>query len=243
MNPIPQARIAALLLISALTLTSCGGEDGLDDLIDDALDDDAIRYVAFGASDATGVGAVPPSEGYVFRILDGLDDAVQQDVNLINLGVPGAEVDVVRNEVETYLAVDEGNDTDLVTITTGANDIIGGVTPEQFSAELRNILSELTEETEAFIVIGNIPDLTRLPTFIEEPDPDVTPERVVTFNTIIAQLAAEFNVTIADLASIVITEDMVFDLDGFHPSNEGHEAFADVFLPIILPQFPATAGT
>ena len=45
-----------------------------------------IFYVALGASDAVGVGASPPTEGYVFRIQDELEKRVD-DVPFEGAGV------------------------------------------------------------------------------------------------------------------------------------------------------------
>ena len=51
--------------------------------------------LALGASDATGVGALPLTEGYVFLIKRELDKRVP-GVALVNLGVPGARVDLIK---------------------------------------------------------------------------------------------------------------------------------------------------
>ena len=50
-------------------------------------------YLALGASDATGVGATPLTEGYVFLVKRELDRRMP-GVFLINLGVPGARIDL-----------------------------------------------------------------------------------------------------------------------------------------------------
>src|SRR5881628_229690 len=55
-------------------------------------------YLALGASDATGVGALPLTEGYVFLIKAELDKRVP-GVALVNLGVPGARVDLIKEQV------------------------------------------------------------------------------------------------------------------------------------------------
>src|SRR4030095_10445047 len=57
----------------------------------------AFVYRARGASGATGVGALPLTEGYVFLIKRELDKRVP-GVALVNLGVPGARVDLIRQQ-------------------------------------------------------------------------------------------------------------------------------------------------
>lgn len=37
-------------------------------------------------------------------------------------------------------------------------------------------------------------------------------------------------------------EHYVSDIDGFHPSNAGHAAIAELFLRLILPQFAPSSG-
>lgn len=200
--------------------------------------DEELLYVAIGASDAVGIGASPLTNGYVFKIRDSLEEE-SFNVDLRNLGILGAELDRIKLAVEILLS-DIGSglvgNPDLITIWVGANDIISGVNPEEFESNLESILEQLFAETSAFIVIANIPDLTQLPRFIENPSDNVTLERVNTFNGIIENLAEEFGIPVVDLFSVEITDSFISQ-DGFHPSNEGHQRIADLFLEIILPQF------
>lgn len=191
-----------------------------------------ILYVALGASDAAGIGAVPPTEGYVYRIEEALERE-GRSVQLLNLGVPGGEVGTIADSLDALLAT--GADPDLVTLWTGANDIIAGADVEGFRETLEDILAALRNETDAFVVIGNIPNLTQLPRYRENPDRDVTPERIAAFNEAIRDLAAAYEVPVADLTSPPITDEMVSDVDGFHPNNQGHLVVAQQFLNVIRP--------
>lgn len=93
------------------------------------------------------------------------------------------------------------------------------------------------EAPDAIIVIGNVPDLTQLPRFMDDPSDDVTLERIMAFNEVIENLAQEFNLPpVVDLFSVMVTDDFVAD-DGFHPSDEGHQIIAELFLEIILAEF------
>lgn len=195
---------------------------------------DEISYTALGASDAVGIGAIPPTEGYVFRIQNELEEQVD-DVPFVNLGLPGADVAAIENTLDSFLVL--GREPDLVTLWTGPNDVIRGDDPEDFEGDLEDILAQLRDETDAVIVMANVPELTELPRFEEEPDPDVTEARVEAFNGAIERQADEFNVSIVDLHEEGIEEDLVSDIDGFHPNNEGHRRIAEEFLEVILPQF------
>ena len=74
--------------VCCLFLAACGGSK-----------EKPIEYIylAFGASDATGVGAVPLTEGYVYLIARELDRRVH-GVFLVNLGVPGARIDLIKEQ-------------------------------------------------------------------------------------------------------------------------------------------------
>ncbi len=189
-------------------------------------------YLALGASDAAGVGASPLTEGYVFLIKEELDRRLP-GVALLNLGIPGARIHLIKEQVRVALRVEmEAN---LVTVWTGANDLVHGDDPKVFQQDLRFILQNLRKEVSRVIVIANLPDLTQLPRFRENPSPVVTLERVRAFNRAIEQEARAFGAPVVDLFAQPVREDLVFDLDGFHPNDAGHREIARLFLQVILP--------
>ncbi|HMD80916.1 MAG TPA: hypothetical protein VKE92_06385, partial [Anaerolineales bacterium] len=102
-------RIAQVFAIMAcaLTLTFCAGSR-----------DRPIKfvYLALGASDAVGVGAIPLTDGYVYLIKRDLDRRMP-GVFLMNLGVPAARIDLIKEEVR--LAAQVGTKAQLVTLWTG----------------------------------------------------------------------------------------------------------------------------
>jgi acyl-CoA thioesterase-1 len=123
-----------------------------------------------------------------------------------------------------------------VTLWTGPNDVIRGDDPEDFESDLGDILAQLHDETDAVIVVANIPELTELPRFEEEPDPDVTEQRIEAFNQAIERQAGEFDASVVDLHEEGIEDDLVSDVDGFHANNEGHQRIAERFLEVISPK-------
>jgi lysophospholipase L1-like esterase len=191
-----------------------------------------IVYLAIGASDAAGMGAEPLTNGYVFRIADELDERVDQ-VFLAPLAIPGADTEQLDAALELLLASEiEPN---LVTVWTGANDVIRGVDADDFEDELDEMFERLRDRTNGVIVAGNIPDLTELPRFREDPDDNVTRERIEEFNDAIAEQAEDHDVLLVDLYAEPVEDDLVSDEDGFHPNDEGHRRIADEFLEVILP--------
>ena len=191
-----------------------------------------IVYVALGASDAAGVGAEPITRGYVFRIADALDDRVAEVV-LANLGVPGADAEQIDQALELFLKSEV--EPNLVTVWAGANDVIQGEDADDFEDQIEAIFERLRERTDGLIVAANIPDLTALPRFRDNPDDNVTRERIQEFNEAIAAQAEDNDVLLVDLYSEPVEDDLVSDRDGFHPNNEGHQKIADRFLEVILP--------
>ncbi len=188
-------------------------------------------YLALGASDATGVGATPLTEGYVFLIKQDLDRRMA-GVFLINLGIPGARIDLIKEQVR--VAGQLGTKANLVTVWTGANDLVRGDDPKTFRQDLRFILQMLRDDVSENIVIGNLPDLTRLPRFQRAPDPRVTLARVTAYNDAIAQEARDVGATVVDLFTQPVREELIFDVDGFHPNDAGHREIARLFLQSIL---------
>ncbi|MCB0339398.1 MAG: hypothetical protein KDD53_07330 [Bdellovibrionales bacterium] len=208
------------ILLFSFIFSACGSSDS------------DVKYVAIGASDATGIGATPLTKGYVFEIDNGLDELCG-GAEFFNLGIPGVEADQVEN-VEVPAAREL--DPNLITIWIGSNDLVAGRSVESFQADLIGILMTLSVDTDAAIFIANIPMLPNLPRFQDEPDSDVTKERVDAYNGVIADEAQAVGAVLVDLSNIPITNVLISD-DGFHPSDQGHQAIAEIFLDNILPTF------
>ena len=193
---------------------------------------DRIIYLAIGASDAAGIGARPLTRGYVFRIADELERRVDR-VFLAPLAIPGAGTEQLDAALELFL--ETGIKPNLVTVWTGANDVISGEGADDFVDDLEELFERLRERTDGAIVAANIPDLTQLPRFRDDPDEDVTRERIEAFNEALAEQADDHDVLLVDLSAEPVEDNLVSDEDGFHPNDEGHRRIADEFLEVILP--------
>jgi acyl-CoA thioesterase I len=190
-------------------------------------------YLALGASDATGVGASPLSEGYVFLIKRELDKRVP-GVALVNLGVPGARIDLIKEQVR--IATQVNTKANLVTLWTGTNDLVHGDDPKTFQEDLRFVLQNVRKSVSKTIVVANLPDLTQLPRFRSDPSPVVTIGRVQAFNRAIEQEARAADAPLVNLFAQPVRDDLVVDLDGFHPNDAGHREVARLFFQMILPK-------
>ncbi len=217
---------AILLLFLSLSLGSCASGPPPTEA--------KFLYVALGASDATGVGAFPLTKGYVYLIRNSIEK-FEPKLSLLNLGVPGERIGPIKETVRVAV-LQVGLKPDLVTLWTGANDLIAGDDPQRFQADLRFILQNLRKSTPGLIVIANLPDLTKLPRFRDQLSAVVTIDRVRAFNKAIAQEAVAVNVPVVDLFEQPLADKLVSDLDGFHPNNEGHREIALLFLEVILPK-------
>jgi lysophospholipase L1-like esterase len=189
-------------------------------------------YMALGASDATGVGALPLTEGYVYLIKAELDKRMP-GVALLNLGIPGARIDLIKEQVR--VAAQVGTKATLVTLWTGGNDLVNGDDPGRFQEDLRFTLKTLKDNVSGQVVVANLPDMTQLPRFRREPSRTVTLERLRAFNQAIEQEARRVNARLLNLFAEPVEDDLVFDLDGFHPNNAGHRRIAQLFLAVIFP--------
>lgn len=197
-------------------------------------------YLALGASDATGVGALPLTEGYVYLIARELDRQMP-GVFLINLGVPGARIDLVNEQVR--LAKQMGTKADVATLWTGVNDVVNGEDPKQFQERLLALLGMLKADVARVIVVANLPDLTQLPRFRAAPHPTVTAARIDAFNAAIAEATRSAGGTLVDLHATAVRDDLVFDVDGFHPNNAGHREIAKQVLQELLPNVLDEGGS
>jgi lysophospholipase L1-like esterase len=219
-------RLARLmrLAVCCACLAACGGpkEKSIE-----------FIYLALGASDATGVGALPLTEGYIYLIARELDRQMP-GVFLVNLGVPGARNDLIKEQVR--VAKQLRTKADLVTLWTGANDVVNGDDPKQFQDRLRALLGMVREEISPTIVVANLPDLTQLPRFRTSPSPTVTSARIDAFNGAIAEETRAAGGSLVDLHASAVRDDLVYDVDGFHPNNAGHREIAQQFLQVIVPR-------
>lgn len=189
-----------------------------------------IVYVALGDSTGAGVGA--SEGGYVARLFRRMS-ASRPGSELTNLCVSGATTtDVLRNQLEKGLT----KHPNLVTVGIGINDIGHGFSPEQFSKNYEEILTRLRRGTNARIVVTNIPDISSAPRIPEMLRAEYQ-RLIVDFNKRLEEIAARHRVTVFDVHQLTVKElpahPEFFSSDGFHPSDEGYELWADKMWPTV----------
>lgn len=190
----------------------------------------SVNYVALGDSTAVGVGAARGG-GYPERLASRL----RQDglpVGLTNLGRSGARIrDVFTGQVKRAVAAQPT----LVTLGVGTNDLWRGTSVEDFQEDLDRIARRL-KQTGAPLVIVNIADMALAP--VAKLVPSALYEgRIEPFNAAMAEVARAHGLHLVDLYSaskeMIPASPHFFSHDGFHPSDEGYEEWADLLLPTV----------
>lgn len=189
-----------------------------------------IVYVALGDSTGSGVGA--RNGGYVARLFTRLLEH-RAGSELANLCVSGATTeDILRRQLQSGVE----KSPDLVTVGIGINDIGHGFTLEQFAKNYEEILSTLKQKTRATIVVTNIPDVSSAPR-IPGPIRSEYQRQIERFNERLMEIAQRHEITVFDIFTITRRElpshPEYFSADGFHPSDEGYELWAEQMWPTL----------
>ncbi len=189
-----------------------------------------ITYVALG--DSTGVGVGAHGGGYVSRLVNRLKP-LRPNSKLVNLCFSGATTeDVVRSQLNEGVS----EVPDLITLGIGINDIGHGISLSQFAKNYEEILNTLKSKTAAVIVVTNIPDIStapRIPVAVR----NEYQQRIVRFNETLETIASAHGVLLVDIHSLtrekLPSHPEFFSADGFHPSDQGYELWADQMWPTI----------
>lgn len=227
------------LVFLLFTLGACGGSAGIGSkapaqkpvafTIGPPLARGPITYVALGASDAVGVGSsLPGSQGYVPLIAKHLS----RGSRLVNLGISGIRL---HEALDQELPVALSTSPDLITIWLVTNDFVGGISYDHYMHDLNTLLAQLrTNNSQARIVMANLPDLTRLPAFKNQKASQKahTLQEIKRWNAQIAREAAQYQVVLVDLYSHdsqLTAHPEYISSDGFHPSAQGYIQLANYF--------------
>ena len=189
-----------------------------------------VNYVALGDSTGLGVGAT--QGGYVARLFKRIE-AARQGSRLTNLCVSGATTEnVIGGQLDRAIAAKPT----LLTLGIGINDIGHGFSPDQFGRNFEQIVSRLSTETDAPLVVTNIPDISSAPTIPLVMRPEIA--RVITlYNARIAETAKRHGATVVDAYAttheLLPSHPEYFSGDGFHPSDAGYEVWAEQMWPAV----------
>ena len=207
--------------------------------------DDNTRYMALGDSLSAGYGAVPTTQGFVFRlyqmrVIDKLNNMI-----FCAAAVPGAaSSDVLKYQVPQVPLFFK--DTGLpyrkvVTLTVGGNDLLTVIEKSadpnlvvgSYAKNLGDILGTLTAKGDVQVYVGNLYD-PKLPA----PGADLL---IQAMNQVMVQVAANFpSVVIVDVYSafqgrsgLLLSERPGSAPDQIHPTDAGYAVMARAFADAI----------
>lgn len=189
-----------------------------------------VVYVALGDSTGVGVGA-QQGGGYVERLFARIARHYKASrlVNLCQVSATSAEA--LREQVARAIAARPT----LITVGIGANDLIQGAKAEEFARNYELIIRRLSEETNARIIITNIPDISLAPA-VPDYMRDAARHHIVTYNKEIKSVARRYNLAVVDLfgrSREFASRGELFSADAIHPSDAGYEFWAELMRPIV----------
>lgn len=189
----------------------------------------SVEYAAIGASDAYGKGTTDPATDNWPAVLT---RTLGPSVRLINLGIPGATVELALRDEVPIAAQTQPR---LVTVLLGINDLIDGVDSSTFTRQITLLLRSLRDETSARIFVANMPDLMLMPYFANW-DSFALHQEVLAWNTAIAKAASRADAVVVDLYddwSELAANPAYVSSDGLHPSTLGAQRLAQAFAQAI----------
>lgn len=195
------------------------------------------RYMALGDSLVAGYGALPVTQGYVYRLYrEEVFDKIPH-ILFSNAGVPGVtSKQVLDHQVPQAI---EAFRPSVITITVGGNDllrILKGENPNlvlsEFQANFALILGTLRSALpNTRIYVSNLYTIPQI----------AGADQVVpAFNQIVAGVAGLYNVPVADVYSaflgrrgLLLIERAGAAPDEVHPTNAGYEVMAEAFEALV----------
>jgi lysophospholipase L1-like esterase len=192
-----------------------------------------VRYVALGDSYTIGT-SVTTGERWPDRLVAAFGgDAGPLDL-VANLGVNGyTSADLIRHELP---ALDDLRP-DFVTLLIGVNDVVQGVAPATYAADVAAILDGLLGLLPANrIATVATPDYTVTPAGSEYGDPRQQHDAIVAANETMSRLAAERGIAyvdIFDLSRRAAADPSLVANDGLHPSGAQYALWVGRIVPVV----------
>ncbi|HEX8996992.1 MAG TPA: SGNH/GDSL hydrolase family protein [Ktedonobacterales bacterium] len=244
--------LLSALLTVVLTLAACANAGGARGATSSARTPtvapaSGVRYVALGASDAVGVGATDPNTTAYVPILI---SRLPKNSAALNLGISGETLSqALKDELPQAIA----EKPTLITVWLVGNDFKNCVPLAQYTADLNTLLTQLQQQTHAHVFVANAPDFSALPAVQQQAASGSFCGAPGSLASVRA-LAQQWNQAID--ASVAAHHDTLIDLfnsdlsthadyvsgDGFHPSDQGYLALANLFWAQISAQHAAQAA-
>jgi acyl-CoA thioesterase-1 len=194
------------------------------------LKDRGITYVALGDSAGVGFGA-RRGGGYVDRLATRLREKGAR-VNVVNLCVSGGTTeDILAGQLARAIAAKPS----VITVSIGVNDMVHGMPVARFAANLDRIARDLSA-TAVPVIVANLPDLSLSPVAGSFPR-EMVLSQIRAFNRSIEEVVRRHHLIAFDLFTgsqrVIPEHPEFFSADGFHPSGEGYEEWAQMMWPTL----------
>lgn len=192
----------------------------------------AFVFIAMGDSTVEGVGASEHARSYTGIIYSMIKQKFPK-ATYHNFGKFGASTrEVLADQLEHAIKLQP----DLVTISVGANDINKKILPKTFHKNLREIIERLQKETNAKIVINNLPDFSSSKA-ISLTHRSISRLIISRYNKVIEKVASESDVFFVDLHKhsriyAKFYPELIAE-DQFHPSDFGYALWANKIISSI----------
>ena len=195
-----------------------------------------LRMAMIGDSSAAGVGVITDAQTPGALIAVGLSDRAHRPVELLSTAFIGARSADLPAQVAKALGAIAPQKLDIAVIMIGANDVTHRVRPADSIRDLTAAVGAL-RAAGAQVVVGTCPDLGTI-------RPIAQPLRYIArrwsralaaAQTIAVVEAGGRTVSLGDLLGPSFAKERHwFSEDGFHPSEVGYAAAAEVMLPSVL---------
>jgi lysophospholipase L1-like esterase len=191
-----------------------------------------LRYVALGDSYTIGTG-VSERERFPNQLVATLAGTVELEL-VANLGVNGfTSDDLIRRELPAL----DGMAPEFVTLLIGVNDVVRGIPPGAYRANVQRILDDLLARLPADrIVVVSVPDYTRTPSGGLFGDPAQQRLAIAEVNSIMAEATAGRGIAFVDIgpaADLAEGDPTLVADDGLHPSGAQYTRWVELLAPVV----------
>lgn len=193
-----------------------------------------LRWVALGDSYTIGTATRDGRERWPNQVVDGIAAAGGGLELVANLAVNGyTSGDVIELELPALDAYRP----DVVSVLAGVNDVVQGVPPERYAANIAALLDDLLRRLPPERILAvSTPDYTVTPQGENYGDPARQAAVILRNNDILAQLAVERGIPFVDIydLSLLAADDrsLVAD-DGLHPSGSQYALWVERIGPVM----------
>jgi acyl-CoA thioesterase-1 len=192
---------------------------------------EGLRYVALGDSYTIGT-SVGLEERWPNQLVAALGSEPRHLDLVANLAVNGyTSRDVVDVELPMLAALRP----EVVSLLVGVNDVVQGVSPDAYRANLNRILDDLVGRVGAGrVFVVTTPDYTVTPAGADYGDPAQQAAGIRAMNEILASVAAGRGIAVVDIHDLSLraaTDRTLVAGDGLHPSGAQYALWVDRLVP------------